>query len=116
MDDIILIASSDHQRKSIMALLASEFPMKDLGPLGFFLGIVVTRHANDLFLSQSQHAVKITERAGMSYCSSSPTSVDTKLNFVVLQVHYNILHLLDQTSRLQFNRFACTCMIQRLNI
>lgn len=77
VDDIILTASSDHLRKYFMTPLGSEFAMKDLGPLSFFLGIAVTRHAHGLFLSQKQYAAKIIERAGMSNCSSCPTPVDT---------------------------------------
>lgn len=46
IDDIIFIGSSHDLRKSIMVLLATEFSMKDLGPLSYFLGIVVTRHAD----------------------------------------------------------------------
>ncbi|XP_060182837.1 uncharacterized mitochondrial protein AtMg00810-like [Lycium barbarum] len=78
VDDIILTASSDNLRKSIMALLSAEFAMKDLGPLSYFLGIVVTRNADGLFLSQKQYAEEILERAGMSHCRPSPTPVDTK--------------------------------------
>ncbi|XP_021733475.1 uncharacterized protein LOC110700265 [Chenopodium quinoa] len=78
VDDIILTASSDRHRKHFMSLLGSEFAMKDLGPLSFFLGIAVTRHAQGLFLSQKQYAANIIERAGMSNCSPSPTPVDTK--------------------------------------
>ncbi|KAK4344143.1 hypothetical protein RND71_037237 [Anisodus tanguticus] len=78
VDDIILTASSDALRKSIMTLLRSEFAMKDLGPLSYFLGIVVTRHADVLFLSQRKYAAEIIERAGMSSCKSTSTSVDTK--------------------------------------
>jgi len=36
VDDIILITSTHALRKSIMSLLASEFAMKDLGPLSYF--------------------------------------------------------------------------------
>nr|KYP55170.1 hypothetical protein KK1_001377 [Cajanus cajan] len=50
--DIILTASSDELRKSIISRLSSKFSMKDLGPLSYFLGINVTRHAGGLFLSQ----------------------------------------------------------------
>ncbi|XP_060202700.1 uncharacterized mitochondrial protein AtMg00810-like [Lycium barbarum] len=53
VDDIILTASSDDLRRSIMALLSAEFAMKDLGPLSYFLGIAVTRNADGLFLSQN---------------------------------------------------------------
>jgi hypothetical protein len=76
--DIILITSSHDLRKSIMALLASEFAMKDLGPLSYFLGIVVTRHAGGLFLSQSTYSGEVIARAGMASCEPSATPVDTK--------------------------------------
>ncbi|XP_055800342.1 uncharacterized mitochondrial protein AtMg00810-like [Solanum dulcamara] len=78
VDDIILTASFDHLRKHIMALLSSEFAMKDLGHLSFFLGIVVTHNTHGIFLSQTQYATKIIERARMSNCSPCPTLVDTK--------------------------------------
>ena len=52
VDDIVLTASSDTLRQSIMHKLCSEFVMKDLGPLSCFLGIVVTRTFTGLFLSQ----------------------------------------------------------------
>jgi hypothetical protein len=78
VDDIILTASSDALRDSIMSQLGSEFAMKDLGPLSYFLGISVTKHTGGLFLSQKKYAEEIIERAGMSSCKSSPTPVDTK--------------------------------------
>ncbi|XP_021717830.1 uncharacterized protein LOC110685583 [Chenopodium quinoa] len=77
VDDIILTASSDTLRRSIMDLLSSEFAMKDLGPLNYFLGIAVTRHKGSMFLSQRKYAEEIIDRAGMSSCKPSPTPVDT---------------------------------------
>ncbi|GAU17623.1 hypothetical protein TSUD_254980 [Trifolium subterraneum] len=78
VDDIILTASSDVLRQSIMSLLASEFAMKDLGTLSYFLGIAVTHHADGLFLSQRKYAAEIIERAGMTSCKPTTTPVDTK--------------------------------------
>ncbi|XP_055814312.1 uncharacterized mitochondrial protein AtMg00810-like [Solanum dulcamara] len=78
VDDIILAASSDDLRQSIISLLSSEFAMKDLGPLSYFLGIAVTPHAGGLFLSQKKYASEIVDRAAMSSCRPSPTPVDTK--------------------------------------
>ena len=56
VDDIILIVSSDKLCQSIISRLSSEFAMKDLGHLSYFLGIAVTRHAGGLFLSQKKYA------------------------------------------------------------
>ena len=78
VDDIILTSSSDHLRQHFMTLLGTEFAMKDLGPLSYFLGIAVTRTNNSMFLSQKQYASDIISRAGMSNCSSCKTPVDTK--------------------------------------
>jgi hypothetical protein len=78
VDDIILTASSDALRNSIMSKLSVEFAMKDLGPLSYFLGIYVTKHTCGLFLSQKKYAEEIVERVGMSSCKSSPTPVDIK--------------------------------------
>jgi hypothetical protein len=78
VDDIILTASSAALRQSIISKLGSEFAMKDLGPLSYFLGISVTRHSGGLFLSQKKYAKEIIERAGMSSSNPSPTPVDTK--------------------------------------
>ena len=78
VEDIILTASSDEFRQSIITLLSSEFAMKDLGQLSYFLGIAVTHHASGWFLSQKKYAMEIIDRAGMSSCKSSPTPVDTK--------------------------------------
>ncbi|XP_019105451.2 uncharacterized mitochondrial protein AtMg00810-like [Beta vulgaris subsp. vulgaris] len=78
VDYIILTASSDALRQSIMTSLSTEFAMKDLRSLSYFLGIDVTRHAGGLFLSQRKYSPEIIERAGMASCKPSPTPVDTK--------------------------------------
>uniref|UniRef100_A0A6N2KBQ3 Uncharacterized protein n=2 Tax=Salix viminalis TaxID=40686 RepID=A0A6N2KBQ3_SALVM len=78
VDDIILAASSATLRQSIMSKLGSEFSMKDLGPLSYFLGISVTRHSGGIFLSQQKYAEEIIERVGMSSSKPSSTPVDTK--------------------------------------
>lgn len=78
VDDVIRINSSHDLHKSIITLLASEFAMKDLGPLSYFLSIAVTIHADELFLSQSTYAIDIIAQARMPSCKPSATLVDTK--------------------------------------
>ena len=43
VDDIILTASSTELLRQLTARLGTEFAMKDLGPLHYFLGIEVVR-------------------------------------------------------------------------
>ncbi|XP_019108185.2 uncharacterized mitochondrial protein AtMg00810-like [Beta vulgaris subsp. vulgaris] len=77
VNDIILTASSDALRQSIMTRLSYEFSMKDLGSLKYFLGVSVTRHEGGLLLSQCKYAQEIIDHAGMISCKPSPTPVDT---------------------------------------
>jgi len=76
VDDIILTTSSDGLQQSIISLLSSDFTMKDLGPLSYFLGITVTRHQRWLSLSQKKYAEEIIAKAGMSSCKPCLTLVD----------------------------------------
>lgn len=75
-DDIILTTSSATIRKSIISQLNSEFSMKDLGPMNFFLGIVVTRHQKGIFLSQKKYAEEILVCVGMLSRKPCLTPVD----------------------------------------
>ncbi|XP_024959068.1 uncharacterized protein LOC112500040 [Cynara cardunculus var. scolymus] len=61
-----------------MYLLVTAFAMKDLGPLSYFLVIVVTRHSGGLFLFQQTYALEIIEKVGMTSCKLVPTPVETK--------------------------------------
>ncbi|XP_055830904.1 uncharacterized mitochondrial protein AtMg00810-like [Solanum dulcamara] len=79
VDVITLTAFSDVLRQSIMSLLRSKFAMKDLGPLSYYSGIVVTLHISGLFLSQRKYVAKIIDRVGMSSCKPSPTRISLKL-------------------------------------
>ncbi|KAJ9562193.1 hypothetical protein OSB04_007353 [Centaurea solstitialis] len=78
VDDIILTASSPTLISMVISKLSSEFPMSDLGPLSFFLGIAATRSTSGLFLSQSAFAQEILARADMVSCNPCSTPADTK--------------------------------------
>jgi histone deacetylase 1/2 len=78
VDDIILTASSNDLLHHIVEQLCSEFAIKDLEALRFFLGVQVTRDATGFFLTQAQYAEEILERAGMSSCKPATTPAYTK--------------------------------------
>ena len=54
--------------------LASEFEMKDLGLMHYFLRIEVWQKPREIFLSQGKYVVKILERFGMMDCKPVTTS------------------------------------------
>ena len=45
--------------------LTTEFKMKDLGLMHYFLGLEVWQRPGEIFLSQEKYIVKILERFGM---------------------------------------------------
>jgi len=64
--------------QQITARLGTEFALKDLGALHYFLGIEVVRRATGFFLHQQKYASELLEHAGMLNCKPASTPVDTK--------------------------------------
>nr|XP_020189802.1 uncharacterized mitochondrial protein AtMg00810-like [Aegilops tauschii subsp. strangulata] len=58
--------------------LHTEFAIKDLGPLHYFLGVEVVRHPDGFFLHQRKYAHELLDCAGMLNCKPAATPVDTK--------------------------------------
>ena len=62
--------------------LKSEFALKDLGELHYFLGIEVKKVQDGILLTQEKYASDILSRVGMKDCkpSSTPMSTTEKLS------------------------------------
>jgi hypothetical protein len=63
--------------------LASEFEMKDLGLMHYFLGIEVWQSPERIFLNQGKYAVEILKRFDMLECKSMNTPMEMKLKLLV---------------------------------
>ena len=51
VDDMVVTGNDPDERKALQSYLSSEFEMKDLGYLKYFLGIEVSRSDKGIFLS-----------------------------------------------------------------
>jgi hypothetical protein len=82
VDDIIVISSSPDATATLLTNLETEFALKDLRDLHYFLGIEVTKIQVGILLSQNKYAMEILERAGMKHCkpASTPLSTSEKLS------------------------------------
>jgi hypothetical protein len=60
--------------------LNSEFKMKDLGMMHYFLGLEVWQRTNEIFLSQGKYTMEILKKFGMIECKSMPTPMVMDLN------------------------------------
>jgi hypothetical protein len=73
VDDIINASSSSLAVDALLHDLGTDFALKDLGPLHYFLGIQVTRSDEGLYLSQEKYATELLHHAGMLDCKAAVT-------------------------------------------
>jgi len=74
----VLTGSSSVLLCHIVDKLRSEFAIRDMGALNFFLGIDVKRTTEGFYLTQDRYAEDILERAGMTSCKPVTTPTDAK--------------------------------------
>jgi hypothetical protein len=75
VDDIIVTSSSQTVVTTLLDDLCSDFALKDLGDLHYFLGIQVTRRPDGLCLSQGTYAVEVLQKIGMHKCKPVKTAL-----------------------------------------
>ncbi|XP_026435519.1 uncharacterized protein LOC113333223 [Papaver somniferum] len=77
VDDIILVDYSYALLTTFITSLKSEFGMKDLGPLHYFLGIEATydSKAQKLLLTQNKYSLDFLKKHGMMGCKPCKTPV-----------------------------------------
>jgi hypothetical protein len=82
VDDLILIGSSMSALDELLKLLLLAFPIKDLGPLSFFLGVEVTQCATGIYLSQHKYILDLLKKTHMALAKplTSPMSTSTPLS------------------------------------
>jgi hypothetical protein len=82
VDDIILTGTHTSVINFLIYRMQREFPLKDLGPLSFFLGIQVTRSSTGLHLCQMKYITDLLHRTHMDGAkpAKSPCSTGTKLS------------------------------------
>ncbi|XP_073352573.1 retrovirus-related Pol polyprotein from transposon RE1 isoform X1 [Aegilops tauschii subsp. strangulata] len=77
VDDIIVTSSSDEAVTGLLKDLSTEFALKDLGDLHYFLGIEVKKHEDGLHLSQEKYAADMVKKAGLQGYKPSPTPMSS---------------------------------------
>ncbi|XP_062075014.1 uncharacterized mitochondrial protein AtMg00810-like [Humulus lupulus] len=73
VDDMIVTGNNKEKLQQFDAKLNSEFALKDLGPLIFFLGIEMHRDDTGLYLNQSKHIKELLSRTEMQHLKSCST-------------------------------------------
>jgi hypothetical protein len=87
VDDIIIISSSTAATDRLLGQLRSEFAVKDLGPLSYFLEIEVRRDSDGLTLMQPKYIHDLLERTNMLSASGVPTPCFRLTSLVIMKVN-----------------------------
>jgi len=75
VDDILLTGSNSVMLRRLVQLLSSEFKLRDLGDVHYFLGIEVQSTGMGMMLRQHKYILDILTRAGMTSCKPVDTPV-----------------------------------------
>ncbi|KAK3000201.1 hypothetical protein RJ639_023484 [Escallonia herrerae] len=76
VDDIILTGNDITEMERLKQCLASEFEIKDLGSLKFFLGMEIARSRKGIAVSQRKYVLDLLKETGMSGCRPVETPID----------------------------------------
>jgi hypothetical protein len=96
----------------LITFLQSEFKLRDLGSVHFFLGIKVKPIVMAILLSQHKYALNIIQRVGMASCKpiDTPLPTSSKLGIVLGTLHSDPTQYHQIVGALQYLTFT------RLNI
>ena len=76
VDDMVVTGDDFEEIQKLQDQLSSEFEMKDLGSLKYFLGIEVARAKNCIVLSQRKYVLDLLVKTGMLDCKPADTPIE----------------------------------------
>jgi hypothetical protein len=75
VDDMIIMGDDSKEISSLQEQLATEFEMKNLGGLKYFLGIEVARSKQGICLSQRKYILDLLSEVGLLECKPADTPI-----------------------------------------
>ena len=87
--DDLFMTGDEHQISQCKRELTSNFEMKDLGLMHYFLGLEVWQRSDEIFLSQGKYTIDVLQRFRMMDCKSMATPMVFNLK-KLLEISSNI--------------------------
>ncbi|RVW17578.1 Retrovirus-related Pol polyprotein from transposon RE1 [Vitis vinifera] len=78
VDDIILTGDDTGEVERLKKVLATEFEVKDLGQMRYFLGMEVARSRKGISISQRKYVLDLLTKTGMLGCKPSDTPIKAR--------------------------------------
>lgn len=88
VDDTIITVSSGTTVLQLIKILQSEFAIKDLGPLHYFLGMEATRDLAGLFLNQSKYVHDLLRKYNMENAKPYHLQWHPGCNFLIIKKNH----------------------------
>lgn len=82
VDDVLLMGNDAHKINQVKINLQSQFSIKDLGPLKYFLGIEVARCSKGFVISQRKYTLDILEDCHIQDCRPSDFPMEQNLRLM----------------------------------
>lgn len=95
VDDIIITSPSFPIITSLKTFLHTQFKLKDLGKLKYFLGLEIARATKGIMLSQRHYTLQLLEDTGLLSCKPTTVPMDPRAHLndtdeEVLLTYHNI--------------------------
>jgi len=72
---MIITGDYEIEKQTLTERLATQFEMKDLGKLKYFLRIEVAYSRQDIFISQRKYILDLLKETGMLGCKTTKVSI-----------------------------------------
>ncbi|GKE32503.1 putative RNA-directed DNA polymerase, partial [Tanacetum coccineum] len=91
VDDMVVTGNYTEEMTNLQTILATEFELKDLGHLKYFLGIEVARSKSGISMCQRKYVLDLLTETGMLDCKpvETPIEMNHKLSILPDQVPTN---------------------------
>ena len=82
MDDIVLTGSDKEELERLKRRLATEFEIKDLGALKYFLGMEFARSKEGIFVNQRKYVLDLLGDTGQLGCKLVETPIEPNIKLL----------------------------------
>lgn len=85
VDDLLITGNSTASISELKKFLASNFHMKDLGPVTYFLGLEIDRSSNGFFISQKKYVLNLLQEFGMMQATPLKLPMETHIKLHLIR-------------------------------